>query len=96
MSGREKTGESSTPVTPMEREERSWEGEIDVEGSTDQEINDYIQHKINTYESNDRPTDGLLWESYQDDFETFTTSTFSQANRPILRNLQDYLRTRGV
>jgi len=63
MSGREKTGEPlSTPATPMEREERLWEGEIDVEGSTDQEIYEYIQRKINIYINNDRLMDGLLGE----------------------------------
>lgn len=62
------------------------------ETSTSQRDAEFIEEKINLYDLKDLD----LWESFQEDFASFTTERFAAASRPIIQMLRTFLRKRGV
>ena len=64
----------------------------DVSGS---DLKDYLTYKIEEYIFYDFKN-CILWETFIDDFKTYTVDTFKVCNQITVRRLRDLLRHKGV
>ncbi|RKF74206.1 hypothetical protein GcM1_240023 [Golovinomyces cichoracearum] len=80
---------NTTPV------EISWDSEINPNTANPTELADYVTFKVKILNEED-VSDSNLWELFQNNFENFTVSTFSQVKLRTQQVLRDCLRSRGV
>jgi hypothetical protein len=72
-----------------------WETGIDATATDIKEIKAFVDWRLLTYKENGwKGFD--LWESFIDDFETFTRNILDDLGKDRLKRLRDYLRENGV
>jgi hypothetical protein len=84
----------------METEEwktriKRWQDGIDVKTAPKEDLNDYVNTKIQWYALH-KQSDGNLWELFQEDFITFDITVWNKADRTIVYALRAFLRCGGV
>jgi len=74
---------------------RKWEDGIDVRTVSTEDLNDYINTKMQWYALH-RQTDENLWELFQEEFANFDAITWKRADRNTVYALRAFLRCGGV
>jgi hypothetical protein len=72
-----------------------WDYGIEVDAATTEDLTNYMQTKIYSYQY-DKRNDDNLWECFKDDFKNFTIDTFKQVPLRITQDLRRCLRCGGV
>jgi hypothetical protein len=62
---------------------------------TEKELDNFITARITQWNDTE-DKDELLWDAFTMDFDHWTLDYFERADKTILRQLRDYLRTWGV
>ena len=76
----------------IEKGQDRWSEGIDAQSDNidKKEIKEFIDFKLLEYETY-KLKDDDLWETYREDFNTFTTQTFRDCNQITVRNLRQFL-----
>jgi hypothetical protein len=72
-----------------------WETGIDVTATEIKEVKAFIDWRLSVYKEN-RWKRFDLWESFVDDFESFTKGILDDLGKDRLKRIRDYLRENGV
>ena len=72
-----------------------WENRIDATATDIKEVKAFVDWRLSIYKENGwKGFD--LWESFVDDFETFTKDILNNLSKDRLKKIRDYLRENGV
>ena len=72
-----------------------WETGIDATATDIKEVKAFVNWRLLTYKEN-RQKGFDLWESFIDDFESFTKDILDDLGKDRLKKIRDYLRENGV
>ena len=90
--------ESSTqpaPALTFREQERKWRRGIDASSSDIDDVCEFIQVRVKQYELG-KLQDTELWETFKEDFSSFTEDHFKQCGNQIILPLRNHLRRYGV
>ena len=83
--------EKSTPAIDTEK----WETGIDATATDIKEVKAFVDWRLSIYKEN-RWKGFDLWESFVDDFESFTKDILDGLGKDRLKEIRDYLRENRV